>query len=101
MPDFRRSPKDKVESRTLKQEAVTLKLPWRLKDVKDARAMGYMLRKTANSEWNYPGESSLLQSTKMKKRNGDLKTALPSAMEMRNLEFAQLVSCLALEITVN
>jgi hypothetical protein len=29
-----------------------LKLPWRLKDVKDARAMGYMLRKAANREWN-------------------------------------------------
>ena len=34
-----------MESQTLKQEAVTLKLPWRLKGVKDARAMGYMLRK--------------------------------------------------------
>jgi hypothetical protein len=31
-----------------------LKLPWRLKDVKDARAMGYMLRKAANSKWNQP-----------------------------------------------
>jgi hypothetical protein len=27
-------------------------LPWRLKDVKDARAMGYMLRNAANREWN-------------------------------------------------
>ena len=35
------------------------------------------------------------------KRNGDLKTVLTSAMEMQSLEFAQLVSCLALEITVN
>jgi hypothetical protein len=52
MPALRRSPKDQVESQTLKQEAVTLKLPWRLKDVKNARAMGYMLRKTANREWN-------------------------------------------------
>jgi hypothetical protein len=48
----RRSPKDQLESQTLKQEAVTLKLPWRLKDVKDARAMGYMLRKAANRELN-------------------------------------------------
>jgi hypothetical protein len=47
MPAFRRSPKDQVESQTLKQEAVTLKLPWRLKNVKDA-----MLRKAANREWN-------------------------------------------------
>ena len=67
MPALRRSPKDQVESQTLKQEAVTLKLPWRLNDVKDARAMGYMLRKAANREWNRPEESSLLQSTKMKK----------------------------------
>jgi len=39
------------ESQTLKQ-AVTLKLPWKLKDVKDARAAGYLLRKAANREWN-------------------------------------------------
>jgi hypothetical protein len=52
MPALRRSLKDEVESQTLKQEAVTLKLPWRLKDVKDARAKGYMLRKAANREWN-------------------------------------------------
>jgi hypothetical protein len=63
MPTLRRSPKDQVESQTLKQEAITLKLPWRLKDVKDVRAMGYMLTGSGNS----PGESSLLQSTKMKK----------------------------------
>ena len=67
MPALRRSPKDQVESQTPKQEAVTLKLPWRLKDVKDARAMGYMLRKAANRSGTSPGESSLLQSTKMKK----------------------------------
>jgi hypothetical protein len=54
MPAVRRSPKDHVESQTLKQEAVTLKLPWRLIDVKDARAMVYMLRKAANSKWNQP-----------------------------------------------
>jgi hypothetical protein len=41
-----------------------LKLPWRFKDVKDARAMGYMLRKAANREWNQPRRK---QSTKMKK----------------------------------
>jgi hypothetical protein len=53
MPALRRSPKDQVESQTLKQEAVSLKLPWRLKDVKDARAMGYMLRKAANRKLNH------------------------------------------------
>ena len=51
--------------------------------IKDARAMGYMLRKAANREWNQPR-----------------KTALTSAMEMQILEFAQLVSCLSLRITV-
>jgi hypothetical protein len=35
-------------SQTLKQEVVTLKLPWRPKDVKDAKAMEYLLRKAAN-----------------------------------------------------
>jgi hypothetical protein len=54
MPALRRSLKVQVESQTLKQEAVTLKLPWRLKDVKDARSMRYMLRKAANREWNQP-----------------------------------------------
>ena len=54
MPALRRNPKDQVESETLNQEAVSWKLPWRLKDVKDARAMGYMLRKAANREWNQP-----------------------------------------------
>ena len=51
---LRKSPKDQVESQKLKQEAVTLKLPCRLKDVKDARAMGYMVRKAANKERNQP-----------------------------------------------
>ena len=46
------------------------------------------------------GKISLLQSTKMKKGVEDLKTALTSDMEMQSLEFAQLVSCLALGITV-
>ena len=31
---------------------------------------------------------------------GDLKLTLPSDMEMQGLEFAQLVSCLALGMTV-
>jgi hypothetical protein len=54
MPALRSSQKDQVESQTLKQEAVLLKLSWRHKDVKDARAMGYMLRKAANRELNQP-----------------------------------------------
>ena len=54
MPALRRSPKHQVEYQTLKQEAVILKLSWRLKAVKDARAMGYMLMKAANRDWNQP-----------------------------------------------
>jgi hypothetical protein len=50
MPTLRRSPKDEVESRTPKKEAVIWKLPWRLNNVKDARAMEYMLRKAVNME---------------------------------------------------
>jgi hypothetical protein len=67
MSALRRSPKDLVESQTLKQEAVTLKLPWRPKDVKDARAMGYMLRKAANREWNQPRRKQLIAVNKIKK----------------------------------
>jgi hypothetical protein len=52
MPALRKSPKDQVEFQTLKQEAVTLKLPWRHPDVKDIRAMGYMLKKATNREWD-------------------------------------------------
>ena len=35
-------------------EAVKVKprLPWRPQDVRDARAMGYLLRKAASREWN-------------------------------------------------
>ena len=67
MPALRRSPKDQVESQTLKQEAVTLKLPWRLKDVKDARAMEYMLRKAANREWNQPRRKQFVAVNKDEK----------------------------------
>ena len=68
MPALRRSPKDHVGSQTLKQEAVTLKLPWRLKDVKDARAMGYMLRKAANREWNQPRRKQFIAVNKVENR---------------------------------
>jgi hypothetical protein len=39
-------------SQTLEQEAVKLKLPWGLPDVKGAKAIGYLLSKCANREWN-------------------------------------------------
>jgi hypothetical protein len=64
MQALRRSPKDQVESKTLKQEAVTLKLPWRLNDVKDARVMEYMLRKAANREWNQPRRKQFVADEK-------------------------------------
>ena len=56
-----------MESQTLKQEAVTLKLPWRLKDVKYGRAMGYMLRKAANREWNQPRRKQFVAVNKDEK----------------------------------
>jgi hypothetical protein len=67
MSALSRNPKDQVESQTLKQEAVTLKLPWRLKDVKNARAMGYMLRKAANREWNQPRRKQFVAVNKDEK----------------------------------
>ena len=54
-------------SQTLKQKAVTLKLPWRPQDFQDARAIGYLLRKAVNGERNRPRKRNLLQSAKMKK----------------------------------
>ena len=65
MPALRRSPKDQVESQTLKEEAVTLKLLWRLKD--NARTMGYMLRKAANREWNQPRRKQFVAVNKDEK----------------------------------
>ena len=56
-------------SQTLK-EAVTLKLPWRLKDVKDARAMDYLLRKAANKEWNQPKKKQFVAVNKEEKGVG-------------------------------
>jgi hypothetical protein len=38
----------------LKYESVTLKLPWRPQDVPDGTAIGHLLRKMANLEWNKP-----------------------------------------------
>ena len=39
-------------SQTLEKEAVKLKLAWRPQDVQDAGAVGYLLRKANNREWN-------------------------------------------------
>jgi hypothetical protein len=43
-------------------------LPWRLKDDKDARAMGYMLRKAANREWNQSRRKQFVAVNKDEKR---------------------------------
>jgi hypothetical protein len=45
-------------------------------------------------------EKNFFVVNKDKKGVGDLKTALTSDTEMQSLEFAQLVSCLALGVTV-
>jgi len=87
-------------SQTLKQVAGTLKLPWRPQDVQDARAMGYLLRKAADREWNQPRRKMFVAVNTDEKGAGALKTALTSDMEMQSLEFTQLVSCLVLGITV-
>jgi hypothetical protein len=39
---------------TLEKEAVIIKLPLRLKDIRDARAVGYLLRKASIKEGNQP-----------------------------------------------
>ena len=56
-----------IPEQELKQEAVTLKLPWRTQDFWDARALGYLLRKAANREGNQLRKGTLLPSTKIKK----------------------------------
>ena len=80
MPVLWNSPEDHVWM--LKQEAVTLKLPWRLQDVPDARAVGYLLRKAANREWNQPRGKKFVAVNKDEKGFGDLKTALTSDLEI-------------------
>ena len=64
------------------------------------RAVGYLLRKAANREWNQPRRKNFVAVNEDEKGVGDLKSALTSDMEMQSLEFSQLVSCLALGNTV-
>jgi hypothetical protein len=56
-------------------------------------------RKLLTGSGTSPGEK-FVALNKDKKGVGDLKTALTSDMEIQSLEFAQLVSCFALGITV-
>jgi hypothetical protein len=50
--------------------------------------------------WNQPRRKKFVAVDKDEKGVGDVKTALKSNMETQSLEFAQLVSCLALGIAV-
>jgi hypothetical protein len=68
--------------------------------ITDSRGERYLLRKASNREWNQPKRKKFVAVNKDEKGVGDMKTAVTSDMEMQNSEFAQLVSCLALGITV-
>ena len=68
-------------SQTLKQKAVILKLPWKCQDVGDVRAVGYLLRKDANREWNQPRNQKFVAVKKDEKGDRDLKLALTLDME--------------------
>ena len=78
-------------SQTLKQEAVKLRLLWQPWDVRCARAMGYLLRKAANREWNQPERRNCIAANKAER-------SWTSDMEMQSLEFAQLFFGLASSI---
>lgn len=43
-------------------DAVKVKpgLPWETQNVRDARVVGYLLRKSAKREWNHPRKGSML-----------------------------------------
>ena len=84
----------------IETRSCNIKLTWRPQDVQDVRAMGYLLRKVANREWNQLRRKKFVTVNKDEKGVGDLKTTLKSDMEMHRLDFAQLVSCLDLGITV-
>jgi hypothetical protein len=61
--------------------------------------MGYLLRKTANMEWKQARRKKFVAVNKDEKGVGVLITALTSDVEMQSLEFAELVSYLALGFT--
>jgi hypothetical protein len=58
------------------------------------------LEKAANREWNKPRNKKFVAVNNDENKAGDLKNSLKSDMEVQSLEFVQLVSCLALGITV-
>jgi hypothetical protein len=42
-------------------------VPWKSKDVKDVRVVGYLLRKAANREWNQPKRKKFVAVNKDEK----------------------------------
>jgi hypothetical protein len=76
-------------SQTPEQETVKLKLLWICQDVRDARAMGYLLRKAANREWNQPKRKNCVAVN-------EAERDWTSDMEMQSLLVSHLVSHLAL-----
>lgn len=42
-------------------------LPWRTQDVRDARGMGYLLRRAANREWSQPKRKKCVAVNKAKR----------------------------------
>jgi hypothetical protein len=51
----------------MEEEAVMLKFTWGPQDVPDARAVGYLLRKAANLEWNQPKRKKFVAVSKDEK----------------------------------
>ena len=76
----------------MEQESVKLKLTWRPQDVRDARVVGYLLRKAANREWNQPRKKKFAVN-KEENGFGDLKTTLISDKEMFEVCPAGFLSC--------
>ena len=85
-------------SQILEQEAVKLKLNWGPQDYNDAKANGCLARIVANRKWSQPRRKNFVAVNKDAKGFEDMKTALPSDMEIQSLGFAQVLSCLALGI---
>ena len=66
-----------------------------MQDVEGARAVGHLLRKVANKDWNQPKRKKFIAFNK-EERVGDLKSTLTSETEMLSLELVMLSFGLAL-----
>lgn len=76
-------------------EAVKEKPGWRVQDVTDTRAVGYLLRKAASRKCSLLKRKKCVAVDKLK-GVGDLKSALALGVEIQSLELAPLVFGLAL-----